>query len=89
MLRKLLALLFLVTGLAALAQPAQTRVFDVESVRTTADTGSACAVQPGARSAQLTVRRERDDAQPKMCPRPPKIVLIVPTVMLQADRARE
>ena len=34
MLRKLLALLVLVTGLAAVGTPAQARVFDVASVRT-------------------------------------------------------
>jgi hypothetical protein len=90
MLRKLLALLVLVTGLAAVGTPAQARVFDVESVRTI-DAGYACTAQPGARNAQLAgaLRKDRDEAQPKSCPRPPKIVLIVPTVMLQADRARE
>ncbi|MBT2133975.1 hypothetical protein KK137_06475 [Croceibacterium sp. LX-88] len=88
MLRKLAALLFLLTGLAVLAQPAQARIFDVESVRTV-DVGYACSAQVGASAARLAVRQDRDAAQPKMCPRPPKIVLIVPTVMLQADRARE
>ena len=90
MLRKLIALLVLVTGLAAAGTPAQARVFDVASVRTI-DAGYTCAAQPGARSARLAgvLRKDRDDAQPKSCPRPPKIVLVVPTVMLQADRARE
>ena len=91
MLRKLIALLVLVTGLAAAGTPAQARVFDVESVRTI-DAGYACSPQGGARSAQLAnvLRRlDRDEAQPKSCPRPPKIVLIVPAVMLHADRARE
>ena len=49
MLRKLLALLVLVTGLAALAQPAQARIFDVESVRTV-DVGYACTVQAASRN---------------------------------------
>jgi hypothetical protein len=90
MLRKLLALLVLVTGLAAVGTPAQARVFDVESVRTV-DAGYACTAQAGTRSARLAgvLRKDRDEAQPKACPRPPKVVLIVPTVMLQADRARE
>jgi hypothetical protein len=88
MLRKLAALLFLLTGLAALAQPAQARIFDVESVRTV-DVGYACTSQTSASTARLSVRQDRDAAQPKMCPRPPKVVLIVPTVMLQVDRARE
>ena len=90
MLRKLIALLVLVTGLAAAGTPAQARVFDVESVRTI-DAGYACSPQGGARSAQLAnvLRRLDREAQPKSCPRPPKIVLIVPAVMLHADRARE
>jgi hypothetical protein len=89
MLRKLLALLVLVTGLAAAGTPAQARVFDVESVRTI-DAGYVCSAQAGAPNIQFVgSRRERDEAQPKSCPRPPKIVLIVPAVMLQADRARE
>ncbi|KRA83539.1 hypothetical protein [Altererythrobacter sp. Root672] len=88
MLRKLAALLFLLTGLAVLAQPAQARLFDVESVRTV-DVGYTCTAQAGASTARLAVRQDRDASQSKMCPRPPKIVLIVPTVMLQADRARE
>ena len=90
MLRKLIAILVLVTGLAAAGTPAQARVFDVESVRTI-DAGYACSVQAGSRSAQLAnvLHRDRDEAQPKSCPKPPKIVLIVPAVMLQADRARE
>lgn len=89
MLRKLLALLVLVTGLAAVGTPAQARVFDVESVRTIDAAAYTCTAQPGAHTAQLIDRKDRDEAQPKSCPRPPKIVLIVPTVMLQADRARE
>lgn len=88
MLRKLLALLVLVTGLAAAATPAQARIFDVESVRSV-DASYACTAQASTRQVQLSVGRERDEAQPKSCPRPPKIVVIVPTVMLQVDRARE
>lgn len=88
MLRKLIALLVLVTGLAAAGTPVQARVFDVENVRTI-DAGYACLAQAGVRNAPLADRKDRDEAQPKSCPRPPKIVLIVPAVMLQADRARE
>jgi len=90
MLRKLIALLILVTGLAAAGTPAQARVFDLASVRTV-DAGYVCSTQAGVRSSQLVgvLRKDRDEALPKSCPRPPKIVLVVPTVMLQADRARE
>ncbi|HYC81164.1 MAG TPA: hypothetical protein VEB68_01765 [Croceibacterium sp.] len=90
MLRKLIALLVLVTGLAALGQPAQARIVDVDSVGLASlETGYACSAKQGAPAAHLAVARERDETHPKMCPKPPRIVLIVPTVMLQADRARE
>ena len=88
MLRKLIALLVLVTGLAAVGQPAQAVPFEANSVRT-AEAGYACAVQQSQRSTPLSVKRERDETQPKACPKPPKIVIVAPTVMLQADRARE
>ena len=88
MLRKLLALLVLVTGLAAVNQPAQAMVLKVDSAQAI-EAGFACTAQPSQRSNPTSVRRERDDVQPKVCPRPPRIVLVVPTVMLQADRARE
>ena len=88
MLRKLLALLVLVTGLAAAGQPAQAMVLKVDSVQAV-EAGYACTAQPGQRSAPASLRHERDEVQPKPCPKPPRIVLVVPTVMLHADRARE
>jgi len=88
MLRKLLALLVLVTGLAAVGQPAQAMVLKVDSVHAV-EAGLACTAQPGQRTAPASVHRERDEVQPKPCAKPLRIVLIVPTVMLQADRARE
>jgi hypothetical protein len=91
MLRKLIALLVLVTGLAAAGTPAQARAFDVESVRTI-DAAYSCSAQTTVHGAQLVdiLRKfERGATQAKQCPRPPKIVVIVPAVMLQADRARE
>lgn len=89
MLRKLIALLVLVTGLAALGQPAQALNTGVESVRTAVDAGYACADHAGQIAGQRAARIQRDEALPKACPRPPRIVLVVPTVMLQADRAHE
>ena len=88
MLRKLLALLVLVTGLAAAGQPAQAMVLKVDSVQA-AEAGYACTAPSGQRSSPSSSLLERDDVQPKPCPKPPRIVLIVPTVMLHADRARE
>ncbi len=91
MLRKLIALLVLVTGLAAAGTPAQARLFTVESARAADVAGYSCPAQARSRSAQpgSALRNQRDAAQQRGCPRPPKVVLIVPTVMLQADRARE
>jgi len=89
MLRKLVALVILVTGLAALGQPAHALSLDVENVRSAADASYACSVQSNSVNTQRTARSQREDAHPKACPRPPRIVLVVPTVMLQADRARE
>jgi len=88
MLRKLLALLVLVTGLAAAGQPAQAVVLKVVSVHAV-ESGYACTAQAGQRTNSSSIRREGEDAQPKPCPKPPRIVLVVPTVMLHADRARE
>jgi hypothetical protein len=90
MLRKLIALLVLLTGLAAFGQPAQARIVDLDSARLTSlATGYACAEKPSTRTMQLGIRQDLADTPQKACPRPPRIVLIVPTVMLQADRARE
>lgn len=90
MLRKLIALLVLVTGLAALGQPAQARAVDVHSAGFVSFSGSvSCAAQAGARATQFAADVQRDGASSRACPKPPKIVVIVPTVMLQADRARE
>ena len=89
MLRKLVALLVLVTGLAALGQPAQALNVDVESVSSAFDTSYACVGQIGQMADQRASRSQREATQPKPCPKPPRVVLDVPTVMLHADRARE
>ena len=89
MLRKLIALLVLVTGLAAAGTPAQARIFDVETVRSAVDAGYACTVPVGVREDGLATRKDRGDSEQKVCPRPPRIVVVVPTVMLRTDRARE
>ena len=89
MLRKLFTLLLLVTGLAALSQPAQARIFEVESAGAAANAGYASAPQPGVRSAQGTVPRQADEAPRSVGPRTLPASVVVPTVRLQADRARE
>ena len=88
MLRKLLAMLVLVTGLAAVGQPAHAIVLKVDNVQAV-DAGFACTSQPSQRATPSSLRRDREEVQTKPCPKPPRIVLVVPTVMLHADRARE
>jgi len=90
MLRKLLTLLVLVTGLAAAGQPAQARVADFNRVGLASlSAPSACSAQAGAHAAPFAGTLQRDGARPRACAKPPRIVLVVPTVMLQIDRARE
>ena len=90
MVRKLIALLVLVTGLAALGQPAQARIVDLDRTGfASLSTSYACTSQADARAARFGDALQRDALPRKACPKPPKVVVIVPTVMLQADRARE
>ena len=90
MVRKLIALLVLVTGLAALSQPAQARIVDRDSAGFASFSAtSACTAQSDARTVRFAGALEREVVPPKTCPKPPRVVVIVPTVMLQADRARE
>jgi hypothetical protein len=90
MIRKLIALLVLVTGLAAAGQPVQARVVDFDRVGLAAlSASSTCQAQAGVRAAPLARALQRGAVQAKVCTRPPRIVLIVPTVMLRIDRARE
>ena len=88
MLRKLLALLVVITGLTAVGQPAHAVVLKAASVQAI-EAGYACTAQPSQRSVPSSIRGDREEVQVKPCPKPPRIVLIVPTVMLHADRARE
>ena len=88
MLRKLLALLVLVTGLAAVGQPAQAACVTVEAC-TRSDAGFACTAQPGQRWRSVRRSAAMQDVSARALPAAAAIVLVVPTVMLQADRARE
>ena len=89
MLRQFLVALALVTGLAALAEPAQAARFASDIATTSvAEQGQACA---SANSGLIAAGLRSDVRQSyidKTRPRPAAKV-IVPTVQLQADRARE
>lgn len=90
MLRKLIALLVLVTGLAAFGQPAQARIADLDSVGLASLSASpAHAAQVHVVAPRFVAKRERGEAPQKGGTKPPKVVVVVPTVMLQADRAHE
>jgi len=89
MLRKLIALLVLVTGLAAIGQPAQASAADLQSAGFALSASSNCASQAGARAGLPASGTQRAVVPQRACPKPPVVVVIVPTVMLRVDRARE
>ena len=88
MLRRLLTLLALCAGLAAVSEPARASITAVDSVGLVEQTGRACGVAAPAIILELANTVTRADSGPKICPRP-GIPVVVPTVMLHVDRARE
>jgi hypothetical protein len=88
MLRKLLTLIAICAGLTAVASPAHAAVSMVESVQLAAKAGTPCAQRTPAAQPVPVSLSERIQEKGKPCPKP-TIILVVPTVMLQADRARE
>jgi hypothetical protein len=88
MLRQLLTVLAILTGLVSAGVPAQASASEVASVRLVATTEVAakCTI-PSAGPAYMPQPPSKDDVQ-KPCPHPlPPVVL--PPVMLKADRALE
>ncbi len=88
MLRRLLALLAICAGLAAVAEPARASMSAVENVRLVEQAALACGLSAPAQFAAAAPRTQRSDEKVKICPRP-VITIAVPTVMLQGDRAHE
>ena len=88
MLCRLLALLAICAGLAAAAEPARASISAVESVRLVEQVGLACGLSAPAQFASALPGILRRDDDVKICPRP-VITIVVPTVMLQSDRAHE
>ena len=90
MMRQLLTLIAILTGLTALGAPAQARMSAIDDVQVqvAGDAAAACS------SAQILARAApagplgRGVGQASFCPRP-SMVIVIPPVMLQADRARE
>ncbi|AKH41755.1 hypothetical protein FHS61_002246 [Altererythrobacter atlanticus] len=87
MLRQLLTVFAMLTGLAALAEPAQARIVDVENVGLTQQQDRDCAMQSHAVIFSAAWGVQQADP-PRICPRP-KPVIMVPPLMLQVDRAHE
>jgi hypothetical protein len=89
MLRHLLTILAIVTGLAAAGTPAQAApMSDVASVRLVAAAEAAVKCTLPSSGPALAPQAPKRDGERPPCPRPrPPIVL--PPVMLGADRALE
>jgi hypothetical protein len=88
MLRQLLTLLALISGLAATGAPVQAHAADVENVRlvAAAELVSKCAVPISG--VALAPRPEAMERAKSPCPKP-RPTVILPPVMLRVDRALE
>ena len=88
MLRKLLTLLAICAGLTAVAEPARAATIAVESVQVLDRGAPVFASRSTASLATGSTSHAQVTEKGKPCPKT-TIVVVVPTVMLQADRARE
>jgi hypothetical protein len=90
MLRKLLTLFVLLSGLAAVGAPAQARVaaFDEVRLEMSSSLSSQCVATHRQGDMHLAQGLYRIDRTPGMCPRP-VVTIRVPTVMLGIDRSRQ
>ena len=88
MLRKLLTLIAICAGLAAVAEPAHAAVTASASVQMVERSGVPCAQRAASAQPATAALAQRMQDKGKPCPKP-TVVVVVPTVMLQADRARE
>lgn len=91
MLRKLITLFALVSGLAALGAPVHARAAQMPGVDlvSSAQLGTKCsqrAIKPSDDRKRPTAEGSADR---KPCPKPSGTIVYFPPVMLQADRARE
>jgi|GEM_PF-5659269 len=90
MLRSLLTLLALLTGLAATSAQAEVRHSGIEDVRFEAGAEPVAACHGLAVSEEIAapMLRRRSPDGINYCPRP-KVTVVIPTIMLGPDRARE
>jgi hypothetical protein len=89
MLRRILACLALITGLAAVGTPAEARMMlDYGQQTESSPTASQGSQQSPCSVPQRTNAQGKVISQPGCAPRKP-IVIYIPTVQLGPDRARE
>ena len=91
MLKRILTLFAILTGLAAVAAPAHARLSMIEDVMVQAagENAPKCADKRiEERAGPIERLVERKGQSPSAC-RPPVITVVIPTVMLQADRTHE
>lgn len=86
MIRRLLTLLALCAGLAAVAEPARASAMAMDSVRLVEQATLACGAGDAASFAAPQRAVPRAEGKAGVCPRP-VLTIVVPTVMLKVDRA--
>jgi hypothetical protein len=87
MIRRLLTLLALCAGLAAVAEPARASAMAMDSLRLVEQVTLACGEGGDAASFAAPQRAvPRAEGKAGVCPRP-VLTIVVPTVMLKVDRA--
>jgi hypothetical protein len=91
MLRRLITLFALLSGLAAIGAPATARAMELPGVGlvVTAELSAKCAQAPGKRDEDRKRPTAEGGTDKKPCPKPSPSIVYFPPVMLQADRARE
>lgn len=88
MLRQLLTLLALISGLAATGAPAQTHVTNVQNVRLVAAAELAAKCTTTASTLALKPAPETGGRAKSPCPTP-RPTIVLPPVILGVDRAHE
>ena len=90
MLRRLLTLLAIITGLTAIGAPAHARFSGVEDVQVqiAGESASRCQAQQLASFEQPLERLLGQKAVAPLCARP-VLVIHIPTVQIRIDRAHE
>lgn len=89
MLRRLLTLFALLTGLAAIGAPATARAFDLPGVGVAASAELTSKCAQAAKRVDDRKRPAEGGTEKKPCPKSSPSIVYFPPVMLQADRARE